>query len=288
MDHLRDEDGAGHRLLGLRRRRRRRRARSLGGCLARPDAVGSGEDSCHGTAGIGWTLGADTLDPAVTTATRSDPLAPFSEPTRTWFREAFAEPTRAQELGLARHQRQQPRPDPRADRERQDPGRIPVVPRPVDDGAAGDAEDGPRALRQPAQGPRLRRRAQPARPAGRHSAHRRSAGPDRARDQRRVADRGHARRRAPAADEDPARHPGHDARVALPAPHQPGARDPARGRARDRRRGARHRRHEARLAPRPQPRAPQPPSRCGPAAHRPFGHPAAARGHRRVPRRSGP
>ena len=35
----------------------------------------------------------------MTTATRTDPLAPFSEPTRTWFREAFAEPTRAQELG---------------------------------------------------------------------------------------------------------------------------------------------------------------------------------------------
>ena len=35
----------------------------------------------------------------MTTATRSDPLAPFSEPTRTWFREAFAAPTRAQELG---------------------------------------------------------------------------------------------------------------------------------------------------------------------------------------------
>ncbi|MEO5987048.1 MAG: DEAD/DEAH box helicase, partial [Candidatus Limnocylindria bacterium] len=29
----------------------------------------------------------------------ADPLAPFSEPTRAWFREAFAEPTRAQELG---------------------------------------------------------------------------------------------------------------------------------------------------------------------------------------------
>ena len=35
----------------------------------------------------------------MTTATRSDPLAPFSEATRTWFAEAFAEPTRAQELG---------------------------------------------------------------------------------------------------------------------------------------------------------------------------------------------
>jgi ATP-dependent helicase Lhr and Lhr-like helicase len=35
------------------------------------------------------------------TTTTADPLAPFSEPTRTWFREAFAEPTRAQELGWA-------------------------------------------------------------------------------------------------------------------------------------------------------------------------------------------
>src|SRR5918994_7842702 len=35
----------------------------------------------------------------MTTTTRSDPLAPFGTPTRTWFREAFAEPTRAQELG---------------------------------------------------------------------------------------------------------------------------------------------------------------------------------------------
>ena len=35
----------------------------------------------------------------MTTATRTDPLAPFSEATRTWFHEAFAEPTRAQELG---------------------------------------------------------------------------------------------------------------------------------------------------------------------------------------------
>ena len=31
----------------------------------------------------------------------SDPLAPFSEPTRAWFAEAFAEPTRAQRLGWA-------------------------------------------------------------------------------------------------------------------------------------------------------------------------------------------
>jgi ATP-dependent Lhr-like helicase len=35
----------------------------------------------------------------MTTSAHADPLAPFSEPTRTWFAEAFAAPTRAQELG---------------------------------------------------------------------------------------------------------------------------------------------------------------------------------------------
>ena len=37
----------------------------------------------------------------MTTATRSDPLAAFSAPTRAWFSEAFAEPTRAQLGGWA-------------------------------------------------------------------------------------------------------------------------------------------------------------------------------------------
>ncbi|MGZ6214333.1 MAG: DEAD/DEAH box helicase, partial [Candidatus Limnocylindria bacterium] len=32
---------------------------------------------------------------------RTDPLAPFSAPTRAWFGEAFADPTRAQVLGWA-------------------------------------------------------------------------------------------------------------------------------------------------------------------------------------------
>ncbi len=36
-----------------------------------------------------------------TTTTRNDPLTAFSEPTRAWFAEAFAEPTLAQELGWA-------------------------------------------------------------------------------------------------------------------------------------------------------------------------------------------
>ncbi|HEX5038644.1 MAG TPA: DEAD/DEAH box helicase [Candidatus Limnocylindria bacterium] len=37
----------------------------------------------------------------MTTAIRTDPLAPFAEPTRAWFSETFAEPTSAQALGWA-------------------------------------------------------------------------------------------------------------------------------------------------------------------------------------------
>jgi ATP-dependent Lhr-like helicase len=37
----------------------------------------------------------------MSTRTSTDPLAPFSEPTRTWFADAFEAPTRAQELGWA-------------------------------------------------------------------------------------------------------------------------------------------------------------------------------------------
>ena len=48
--------------------------------------------------------------------------------------------------------------------------------------------------------------------------------------------------------QEPARHPDHDARVALPDAHVGGARDAARGRDADPRRGARRRRHEARRA----------------------------------------
>ena len=51
---------------------------------------------------LGGSSRTDRLDLAVTTTSpprANDALAPFSEPTRTWFREAFAEPTRAQELG---------------------------------------------------------------------------------------------------------------------------------------------------------------------------------------------
>ncbi|CAN5116186.1 ATP-dependent helicase [soil metagenome] len=50
--------------------------------------------------GMSSILGIDRLDPAVKTARpAADPLAPFSEATRTWFAEAFEAPTLAQTLG---------------------------------------------------------------------------------------------------------------------------------------------------------------------------------------------
>ena len=90
------------------------------------------------------------------------------------------------------------------------------------------------------------------------------------------------RRQAGAAS---ARHPHHDARVALPDAHEPGGRD-AQGRAHGhRRRGARRRRHQARRPPRGEPRA----ARCHPgeagAAHRALRDRAADRRGGAVPRR---
>ena len=76
--------------------------------------------------------------------------------------------------------RRAPHADPRADRQRQDPGRIPVVPRPARRATPPPAGDGPtghrpRPLRLAAQGADLRRRAQPAGAAGRHRPRRRAA-----------------------------------------------------------------------------------------------------------------
>ena len=221
-----------------------------------------------------------TVSPAPTT-THADPLAAFSEPTRTWFAETFAEPTPRPGAGLGRDQRRPPRADPRADGQRQDPGGVPVVPRPAHGGAGHRrgatvrvlyvsplkalAYDVERNLRSPLAG--IRRTAErigvavPEISVGSRTG-------DTPADARR------------AARPEPARHPRHHARVALPAAHQPGARDPARRRARHRRRGPRHGRHEARRAPRAEPRAPEPPGRCRPAAHRPVGDAAAAVGDR--------
>ena len=122
--------------------------------------------------------------------------------------------------------------------------------------------DGARPLRQPAQGPDLRRRAQPARAAGRHPPHGRA---------RRDGARDHGRAAGPAT-----RRPMRGARWSRTRPTSSSppreslyliltsqAREiAARRRARHRRRGARHRRHEARRAPGPVARAAQRPGRA--------------------------
>ena len=130
-------------------------------------------------------------------------------------------------------------------------------------------------LRLAAEGAQLRRRAQPARPArrARLDAHGRRA------------HRRHRPARAPPDAAHAARHPDHDARVALPPPHLAGPGDAARRRDRDRRRGARRRRDEARRAPRALARAARARRRAAVPADRPLRDAAAARGDRALRRR---
>ena len=109
----------------------------------------------------------------------------------------------------------------------------------------------PGALRLAAQGAGRRRRAQPARPAGRHPARRRAgsgcprptspsaSAPATPRPTSGGAFAAHA-----------ARHPHHHAGVAVPAAHLAGPGVAARRRDGDRRRGPRRRRHQARRPPR--------------------------------------
>ncbi len=153
---------------------------------------------------------------------------------------------------LGRDRRRPQRPGRGAHRVRQDAGGVPVVDRPAGQRAAARraAAPLPGPLRLPAEGARRRRRAQPARTAGRHPARRHPARPPRARPHRRRPLGRHPGRRAPPVRPNPARHPHHHAGVALPAADQPGPRVAARRRDRDRRRGARGRRHQARRPPR--------------------------------------
>ena len=158
-----------------------------------------------------------------------------------------------------------------------------------------------RRLRQPAQGARLRHRAQPARAPARDRRRRRA---------RRHPHRRHAPARARRDGPQPARHPRHHARVAVPDPHLAGARDARRRRGGDRRRDPRRRALQARLAPRAHARAPRGARalvperprgagrrgrrRCGARrasrdpADRPQRHPEPAGGDRPLPRRPAP
>ena len=137
--------------------------------------------------------------------------------------------------------------DPCPDGQRQDARGLPLVHRPADPARerATRSEGARRArpLRLAAQGAHLRRRAQPPRAAGRDRARRQPARRARRAGRDRIADRRHPGRGAPADGAPAAGHPDHHSRVALPAPDEPGAGEPADGRARHRRRGPRDRRH---------------------------------------------
>ena len=167
----------------------------------------------------------------------------FSQATARWFADTFPEgPTPAQERAGPPSRAAQ-RPDPGPDRLRQDARGVPARHRPARHHARRRHRH-PAALRLAAEGAQLRRRAQPARTAGRHPRDRRAPRPGAARD---LASPCAPATRRPATAQPhaapPAGRDDHHAREPLPAAHvAERARDAARGRDRDRRRGARGRR----------------------------------------------
>ncbi len=99
----------------------------------------------------------------------------FSPATRTWFDGAFEQADRGPGRRLGGDRPRRPHAGGRADRVGQDAGRVPLVAGPAGRHAAAGRPEAalPGALRVPAEGARRRRRAQPARPAGRHPPGRR-------------------------------------------------------------------------------------------------------------------
>ena len=166
--------------------------------------------------------------------------------------------------GLARHCLRRQRPDPGADRLRQDARRLPLRDRPA---RPQPRRRAPPALRLAAEGAQLRRRAEPARPARRPPV----------RAPRRRPHRRHDAEGAARAGQGAARHPDHDAGVALPDADLAGAGDAALARDGDRGRGARRRGHEARRAPGALAGAARRLARQAGAANRPLRDPAPAR-----------
>ena len=113
--------------------------------------------------------------PVVIAAPVADPLAPFSPAVRAWFEATFEAPTQAQAEGWAAISQGHHTLIHAPDRQRQDPRRVPLdarSPRGDAPPAAhkGAARHGPGALRLAAEGPHLRRRAEPPGPAGRDRA----------------------------------------------------------------------------------------------------------------------
>ena len=180
----------------------------------------------------------------------------FAPATRRWFESAFGEPTPAQEQAWPAIAR----------------GEHVLVCAPTGSGktlaaflwaldrlvAEQQPRDGrARRLREPAEGPRLRHRAQPA---GAPEGDRRRGDP------RRDPHRRHPPARARRDGPQPAGHPRHDPRVPVPDPHLPGAQMLDGRRGGDRRRDPRRGRLQARLAPGADARAPRARSARGAAA----------------------
>ena len=230
------------------------------------------------------------LDKNAPVTRRPDPLAAFQPAGPPLVRGVLRRADRRAGEGLAADPRRAVDAAARADRLGQDARRVPRGDRPADV-LAGAAEEGalPRPLRLAAEGARRRRRAQPARADRRHRGGRRARGraasacPTVAIRSGDTPAGERARMRAHAA-----RHPHHDARVALPAAHVAGARDPALGRDRHRRRDplARRRASAARTCSSRSSGS----RRCAPGSRplqrdRPVGDAAAARRDRAAARR---
>ena len=200
------------------------------------------------------------------------PLSSFSPAVRDWFLGAFEQPDAGAGAGLAGDRHGRARAHLGAHRLGQDAGRVPVgarPPRPRDPLPEGAAAAHPPGLRLAAEGALLRHRAQPARAA---------AGDRRAMSAWPIRTGDTSAARAGGDGAQAARHPDHDARVAVPDPHLAGARDAHRRRGGDRRRDPRGRLDQARRAPRADARAPGRQARAAIARTRRAAHrPAAPR-----------
>ena len=162
----------------------------------------------------------------------------------------------------------------RADRIRQDAGRVPLGAGPAGHRRRRRTSRGtlPGALRVPAQGAGGRRPAQPALPAGRHPAGQPPGSGCRCRTSRSACAPATPRPTSAGVRPHPAGRAGHHAGVAVPDPHLGGPGVAARGADGDRRRGARGRRHQARRAPGAVPGAARRAARPPGAADRAVGH----------------
>ena len=210
---------------------------------------------------------------------RSRALTPFPSAGSPLVRRDTRRTERAAAAGMASDRVGRPHANPRAHGHRQDTGRLPLGTEPTDRARArgAAAECGADPLHLAAQGAQQRHSAQPRAAVGR--AHRRFAetGNGVPGDTRRRAHRRHAGLGPRADAPSGAAHPHHHARVAAHhAHHRARPRHVRAGACGDRGRDPRRGREQARRASRADARATGRALRDAPAAHRAFGHAAAA------------